>query len=455
MTIWISRSRRIFNHFVQRACPLSLLHPRGSRPFSYFESNQQEPQCYHEEEDYHVDIKHDENQAMDFPGGKIPFVSQMKFISESSETRLACYRVLDNNGSPIPGSVFEQVRKDLAVKMYSTMVTLQIMDNIFDEAKKQGRLSFYMTSVGEEAINIASAAALTPDDIVLPQYRETGVLLWRGFTLEEFTSQLLGNKGDNGKGRQMPIHYGSNKLNYFTVSSTIATQLPQAVGAAYALKMDKKEACVVTYFGDGTTSEGDFHAALNFAAVLEAPIIFLCRNNGWAISTPVAEQFRSDGVAIKGQAYGVRGIRVDGNDALAVYSAIRAAREMAIKEQRPIIVEAMAYRVGDHASSDDSTKYRSREEIEYWRRRCSVARFRKWIQKNGWWSDEEELEYRGNTKEQVLQALERAEETEKPPLANLFTDVYDQIPSNLQEQERYIRDAIKRRPNEYPSNIPL
>ncbi|WMV57365.1 hypothetical protein MTR67_050750 [Solanum verrucosum] len=394
MTIWISRSRRIFNHFVQRACPLSLLHPRGSRPFSYFESNQQEPQCYHEEEDYHVDIKHDENQAMDFPGGKIPFVSQMKFISESSETRLACYRVLDNNGSPIPGSVFEQ-------------------------------------------------------------YRETGVLLWRGFTLEEFTSQLLGNKGDNGKGRQMPIHYGSNKLNYFTVSSTIATQLPQAVGAAYALKMDKKEACVVTYFGDGTTSEGDFHAALNFAAVLEAPIIFLCRNNGWAISTPVAEQFRSDGVAIKGQAYGVRGIRVDGNDALAVYSAIRAAREMAIKEQRPIIVEAMAYRVGDHASSDDSTKYRSREEIEYWRRRCSVARFRKWIQKNGWWSDEEELEYRGNTKEQVLQALERAEETEKPPLADLFTDVYDQIPSNLQEQERYIRDAIKRRPNEYPSNIPL
>lgn len=454
MSIWISRSRRIFNHFVQRACPLSLLHPRGSTPFSYFESKQQEPQCY--EEDYdHVDIKHDENQAMDFPGGKIPFVSQMKFIPESSEIRLACYRVLDSNGSPIPGSVFEQVRRDLAVKMYSTMVTLQIMDSIFDEAKKRGRLSFYMTSVGEEVINVASAAALTTDDIVLPQYREPGVLLWRGFTLQEFTSQLLGNKGDSGKGRQMPIHYGSNKLNYFTVSSPIATQLPQAVGVAYALKMDKKEACVVTYFGDGTTSEGDFHAALNFAAVLEAPIIFLCRNNGWAVSTPVAEQFRSDGVAIKGQAYGVRSIRVDGNDALAVYSATRAAREMAIKEQRPIIVEAMAYRVSDHSSSDDSTKYRSREEIEYWRRRCSVARFRKWIQKNGWWSDEEELEFRGNTKEQVLQALERAEETEKPPLTDLFTDVYDQIPLHLQEQERYIRDAINKRPNDYPTNIPL
>ncbi|CAN4095189.1 unnamed protein product [Withania somnifera] len=393
--------------------------------------------------------------GLDFPGGKIPFTCQMKFIPESSETRLACYRVLDNSGSPIPGSVFEQVRKDLAVKMYNKMVTLQIMDNIFDEAKKQGRLTFYLTTVGEEAINIASAAALTPEDIVLPQYREPGVLLWRGFTLKEFTSQLLGNKGDNGKARQMPIHYGSNKLNYLTVSSTIATQLPQAVGVAYALKMDKKEACVVTYFGDGTTSEGDFHAALNFAAVLEAPVIFLCRNNGWAISTPVVEQFQSDGVAIKGQAYGVRSVRVDGNDALAVYSAIREARKMAIKEQRPILVEAMAYRVGDHASSDDSTKYRSREEIEYWRRQCSVARFRKWIQKNGWLSDEEELEFRENIKEQVLQAIKTAEETEKPPLTDLFTDVYDQIPSNLQEQETYIRDAINRRPKEYPCNVPL
>ncbi|XP_009779029.1 2-oxoisovalerate dehydrogenase subunit alpha 1, mitochondrial-like isoform X1 [Nicotiana sylvestris] len=459
MATWISRSTRSFSHFLQRAGSLSILHQRGLRPFSYFESTKgrEQIECPHkyEKDNYHLEINLDENQALDFPGGKIPFTSQMKFIPESSETRLACYRVLDKNGYQIPGSVFEQVSKDLAVKMYRKMVTLQIMDSIFDEAKKQGRLSFYLTTLGEEVINIASAAALTSDDIVLPQYREPGVLLWRGFTLQEFANQLLGNKGDNGKGRQMPIHYGSNKLNYFTVSSTIATQLPQAVGVAYSLKMDTKEACVVTYFGDGTTSEGDFHAALNLAAVLEVPVIFVCRNNGWAISTPVAEQFRSDGIAIKGQAYGVRSIRVDGNDALAVYSAIRAARKMAIKEQRPILVEAMAYRVGDHASSDDSTKYRSKEEIEYWRRRSSVARFRKWIQKNGWWSDVEEFEFRGNIREQVLQAIQVAEKEEKPPLVDLFTDVYDQIPSNLQEQERYIRDAVKRGPKEYPSNMTL
>nr|XP_033508462.1 2-oxoisovalerate dehydrogenase subunit alpha 1, mitochondrial-like [Nicotiana tomentosiformis] len=137
-----------------------------------------------------------------------------------------------------------------------------------------------------------------------------------------------------------------------------STQLPQAAGVAYSLKMDKKEACVVVYFGDGCTSEGHFHAGLNFAAVMEAPVVFICRNNGWAISTPVTEQFRSDGIAIKGHAYGIRSIRVDGNDALAIHSAIRAARQMAIKEQKSILVEAMANRVSHHSTSDDSTKYR-------------------------------------------------------------------------------------------------
>uniref|UniRef100_K3Y8M5 Dehydrogenase E1 component domain-containing protein n=1 Tax=Setaria italica TaxID=4555 RepID=K3Y8M5_SETIT len=233
------------------------------------------------------------DQAIDFPGGKVSFMAEMNFLPESHGERIKCYRVLDDDGKTISGSRFQEVSKEVAVKMYSEMVTLHIMDNIFYEAQRQGRISFYLTSNGEEAINIASAAALSIDDIVLPQYREPGVLMWRGFTLQEFANQCFGNNMDYGKGRQMPIHYGSNRLNYFTVSSPIATQLPHAVGAAYSLKMDKKDACAITYFGDGGTSEGDFHAALNFAAVMEAPVIFFCRNNGWAISTPTTEQFRS------------------------------------------------------------------------------------------------------------------------------------------------------------------
>ncbi|KAK4276691.1 hypothetical protein QN277_014811 [Acacia crassicarpa] len=281
------------------------------------------------------------DEAIDFPGGKVAFTSEMRFIPESAEKRVPCYRVLDDDGVLIPYSNYVLVSKDMAVKMYSDMVTLQIMDNIFYEVQRQGRTSFYMTSMGEEAITIASAAALSTDDIILPQYREPGVLLWRRFTLLEFANQLMANGADYGKGKQMPVHYVSNKHNYFTVSSPIATQVPQAAGVGYALKMEGRNACAVTYFGDGGSSEGDFHAGMNFAAVMEAPVIFICRNNGWAISTPLEEQFRSDGVVVKGQAYGVRSIRVDGNDALAIYSAVHTTREMAVNENKPVLIEVL------------------------------------------------------------------------------------------------------------------
>ncbi|KAG4921458.1 hypothetical protein JHK84_050332 [Glycine max] len=186
------------------------------------------------------------------------------------------------------------------------------------------------------------------------------------------------NKYDNVKGRQMLTHYRPKKHNYFTVASTIATQISHVVGATYSLKMDKKDACVVTYFGDGGSRT--FPCCLKFSAVLEAPVIFICWNNGWAISTPISDQFPR-------KAYGVRSIR-DGNDALDIYSAIQAAHQMAITEERPILIEALTYRVGHHTASDDSTKYHPVNEIKWWRlTRDPMARFRKWIEKNGWWND--------------------------------------------------------------------
>ncbi|XP_052200668.1 2-oxoisovalerate dehydrogenase subunit alpha 2, mitochondrial-like isoform X3 [Diospyros lotus] len=396
------------------------------------------------------------NKEKLFLDGRMEFTSKLKFISEFPAEKVHCYRVLDNNGCPLTSMTIPQVAKDIAVKMYRDMVTLQLMDMVFYEAQRQGRISFYATTTAEEAINIASAAALTTDDVVLPQYREPGVLLSRGFTLQDFANQCFGNKADYGKGRQMPVHYGSSKYNYFTVSMIISTQIPQAVGVAYSLKMDKKTACAVTYFGDGGTSEGDFHAGLNFAAVVDAPLIFICRNNGWAISTPASQQFRSDGVAVKGQAYGIRSLKVDGNDALAVYGAVRAAREMAISEQRPILIEAMTYRVGHHSTSDDSTKYRPVDEIEYWREvQNPLSRFRKWMERNGWWSRKDEAELQSKVKEEVFHAIQVAERTEKAPLADLFTDVYDHLPSNLREQEMLLRETIKRHPQDYPSDVPI
>ncbi|OMO56212.1 hypothetical protein COLO4_35763 [Corchorus olitorius] len=300
------------------------------------------------------------------------------------------------------------------VKTVSSMVTLQTMDTIFYEAQRQGRISFYVTTIGEEAINIASAAALSSEDFVFPQ----------------------------GYYKDSPLFF--------------STQIPHAVGAAYSLKMDKKNACAVTYFGDGGTSEGDFHAALNFAAVTEAPVIFICRNNGWAISTPTSDQFRSDGIAVRGQAYGVRSIRVDGNDALAMYSAVHTARKMAVNEHRPILIEAVTYRVGHHSTSDDSTKYRPADEIEWWKMaRDPVTRFRKWIESNGWWNNEAESELRSNIRNQLLLAIQVAEKVEKPPVIDLFTDVYDDLPTNLREQEILLRETINKHRQDYPADVPF
>nr|XP_043607867.1 2-oxoisovalerate dehydrogenase subunit alpha 1, mitochondrial-like [Erigeron canadensis] len=396
------------------------------------------------------------NQGMDFPGGEITYTSKMNFLPGTSEKRVQCYRVLDEDGHTILSNKMEHVSKEVALKMYSGMVTLSTMDKYFYEAQRQGRLSFYLTSFGEEAINLASAAALSFDDVVLAQYREPGVLLWRGFTLQQFADQCFGNNVGHGKGRQMPIHYGSKDLNFMTISSPLTTQLPQAVGVAYSLKMDKKDACVVAYFGDGSASEGDFHAALNFAAVMDAPVVFICRNNGWAISTPVTDQFRGDGIVVRGQGYGISSTRVDGNDALAIYNAVRSAREMAISEQRPILIEAMTYRVSHHSTSDDSTKYRSVNEIEHWRTLHSpITRFKKWVERKGWWSDKEESELHTNVTKQVKQVIDEAEKGEKPPLRDMFTDVYKDLPSNLLEQETLLRETIQKHPQDFPKNIPL
>lgn len=470
MALFLSKSGKLLPHFKQKMCSLGminisswggrftqnppLLPENGTNPRPVLDNN---PALFASRRfgsvkaDKLVSIDHGgDSQVLNFPGGIVKFTPELNFLSDVPEERIPCYRVLDESGQLV-SSNFVQIDKDIAVKMYKDMVTLQTVDTIFYEAQRQGRISFYVTATGEEAINIASAAALSMDDFVFPQYREAGVLLCRGFGLQEIANQCFGNKCDNGKGRQMPAHYGSKKHNYITVASTVATQIPHAVGAAYSLKMEGRDACTITYFGDGGTSTGDFHAALNFAAVIEAPVILFCRNNGWAISTPVSDQFRSDGIVVRGQAYGVRSIRVDGNDALAVFSAVHTARKMAISESRPVLIEALTYRAGHHSTSDDSSKYRPIEEIEWWRAaQDPVARFRKWLEGQGWWTSQSETEFRDCTRREVLNAIQVAEKVEKPALQEIFTDVYDVPPSNLRDQEKSLRRTVEKHQQDYP-----
>jgi 2-oxoisovalerate dehydrogenase E1 component alpha subunit len=369
------------------------------------------------------------------------------------------YRIMDAEGIIVDKAREPlDVSEEEVVKMYLDMLTVSIMDPIMFQAQRQGRLSFYMVSAGEEGIAVGSASALNKKDTIFAQYRETGVFQYRGFTLGEFMNQLFANSKDYGNGRNMPVHYGSKKLNIHTISSPLATQLPQAAGAAYALKLQHLQnpetvpkKVVACYFGEGAASEGDFHAALNIAATRSCPVIFLCRNNGYAISTPTLEQYRGDGIASRGVGYGIDTIRVDGNDIFAVREATLRARALALEgSMRPVLIEAMSYRVAHHSTSDDSSKYRSTHEIEAWKRRDNpITRLRKWMERQGLWDEEREKEAQGRIKKEVLKAFNEAEREKRPRLGMLFEDVYEELTEELVEQMQSLKTTIEKYPDEY------
>ena len=315
--------------------------------------------------------------------------------------------------------------------------------------QRQGRISFYMQNAGEEAAQIGSAAALDDEDMIFSQYREVGVLLYRGFTVQQCADQCFANIDDKGKGRQMPVHYGSKELHFQTISSPLATQIPQAVGAAYALKLSKKKNISIVYFGDGAASEGDFHAGMNFAATRECPIIFFCRNNGYAISTPIEDQFRGDGIASRAAGYGMHSIRVDGNDLYAVYQATAEARRIALEQNRPVLIEAMTYRKGHHSTSDDSTRYRSIDEIKSWEEYDPLKRFRTYMEDHGQWNSQLEQQSRDEERAAVLLALETAEKKPMPGLENLFEDVYKEMPSHIQKQMNELKNHVEQHKDHY------
>ncbi|XP_059096204.1 2-oxoisovalerate dehydrogenase subunit alpha, mitochondrial-like isoform X3 [Tigriopus californicus] len=392
----------------------------------------------------------DSNVAQ-FPGAKATYTEELSFLRPDSYDGIPIYRVMDQKGKVIDVSYDPKLSDEELLKMYKSMTMLNTMDKILYESQRQGRISFYMTNYGEEATHIGSAAALNPKDLVYGQYREAGVLMYRGFTLEEFCNQCYGNTKDYGKGKQMPIHYGSTDLNFVTISSPLATQMPQAAGSAYAFKRAQNGLAVICYFGEGAASEGDAHAAFNFAATLECPIVFFCRNNGYAISTPVHEQYRGDGIAIRGPAYGMSTIRVDGNDVFAVYNATKAAREIAVRESRPVLIEAMTYRIGHHSTSDDSSAYRSVDEVRYWDQKDHpITRFASYLQERGIWSEEKENEWKTDSRKQVLKAFGKAEKALKPKWEEMFTDVYDDVPPHLQKQMEDMKKHVENYKGEYP-----
>jgi 2-oxoisovalerate dehydrogenase E1 component alpha subunit len=336
------------------------------------------------------------------------------------------------------------------LRAHQLLVRLRTMDTILQNAQRQGRISFYLTCTGEEAIHMGAASALTNQDPIFAQYREQGLLMWRGFTLEQFTNQCFSNDRDLGKGRQMPIHYGSRALNYHTVSSPLGTQLPQAVGAAYRLKLMKKPNVAICFFGDGCSSTTDFHAALNFAATLSAPVLFFCRNNGYAISTPVTDQYAGDGIVSRAVGYGMAAIRVDGNDIFAVHAAVREAKKYALLHNAPVLIEGMTYRLGHHSTSDDSTRYRSDDEVvDFADKMDPLVRLNLFLQRHNLITENEINTMKDEERLAVLDAIKLAEKRPKPSIDSMFEDVYKDMPMHLKKQLEELKQHVAKHQDKY------
>ena len=360
------------------------------------------------------------------------------------------FQLLDESANLTNSDYDNHLDKQTACAILESMQYTRLLDERMVAAQRQGRISFYLACTGEEASIVASTAALQAQDMIMSQYREQGALVYRGYTTEQFMNQMFSNSLDPNKGRQMPIHYGDKALNFMTVSSPLGTQIPQASGYAYGQKMAGQEALTICYFGEGAASEGDFHAGLNMAAVLECPVIFLCRNNGYAISTPTAEQFAGDGIASRGIGYGIRTIRVDGNDALAMYVATQRAREVALKESCPVLIEAMTYRLAAHSTSDDPSGYRSKEEEQAWRSKDPITRFIKFLESKSWYDQEASEQALQQARDEILAAVKTAEKLPVNPLSDIIEDVYDSPPWHLKRQYDALASHIKKYPDAYP-----
>ena len=332
---------------------------------------------------------------------------------------------------------------------------VRALDTRMLSLQRQGRIGFYVPSIGEEASQVGSAMALEPEDWVFPAYREPGCALWRGVPLKFLVAQSYGNALDVMKGRQMPNHYGYRDIHYVTASSPVGTQIPQAVGAAMAARIRKDPVVVLAYFGDGATSGGDFHAGMNFAGVYRTPTVLFCKNNQWAISVPLSRQTAAKTLAQKAHAYGFDGVRVDGNDVLAVYAATKAAVDKARAGGGPTMVEALTYRMGPHSSSDDPSRYRSKEEEEFWKRRDPIERMRKYLEVKGLWTKAWGDALQKEIDDRLSETIREVEKGPPPALETMFTDVYEQLTPRLREQmDAFLASGERRRP-EISDRFPL
>ena len=354
--------------------------------------------------------------------------------------------ILDSDGN-LDTALEPDIAADDLKRLYRAMLLGRRLDERMVRLQRQGRIGTFAPIKGQEASQMGSVFTLRPTDWMVPSFRETAAMIYRGWPIEKM---LLLFAGYLEGGRPAPDQHD------LPITIPVATQLPHAVGLAYAAQYRGDDAVVMAYFGDGATSEGDFHEALNFAGVWHVPIVFVCQNNQWAISVPLKKQTHSRTLAQKALAYGFPGIQVDGNDVLAVYAASREAVERARAGAGPTLIECVTYRLGVHTTADDPTKYRSDEEVKAWEQKDPLTRFSAYLQKKNLLAEglAEQIDA------EIAAAVQRFEATPPADPLTMFDHVYAELPPHLQAQkeelsERLEKGVERRADEELPPPLPM
>lgn len=343
------------------------------------------------------------------------------------EYKIQHISILNEDGE-LDSELEPEIPEDLLVEMHRKMLLTRRFDERMLNLQRQGKMGTFAPVKGQEAAQIGAAAALKKDDWLVPSFRETAAEVWRGRSMVDV---LLVYAGFN-EGGIVP-----EESRTLPVCIPVATQLPHAVGIAYAAKYKGTENIVMVFHGDGATSEGDFHESLNFAAVFQTPTVFVCQNNQWAISVPRTKQTRAKTLAQKALAYGMPGVQVDGNDVLAVYSAAKEAAERARSGDGPTLIECVTYRLSVHTTADDPTKYRDKEEVEKWEARDPLKRFQKYLKDKKLLSDGDIEELEKDIKSELKDTIKAWEKKSKElgDPADMFAFQYAEIPPHLVSQK--------------------
>ncbi|MBS1123358.1 MAG: Branched-chain alpha-keto acid dehydrogenase, component, alpha subunit protein [Deltaproteobacteria bacterium] len=358
------------------------------------------------------------------------------YLDSDDEAKISgLYQLLREDGTPTDEAALITLDRSFAQKLFEGMLRIRVTDARMMALQRQGRIGFYGEAVGQEAAIVGSAAASEPEDWIVPALREAGVGLFRGLTLDSYIAQIFGNAADPTKGRQMPCHPCDRAHHYVVMSSCVSTQIPHAVGIAMAMKIAGDRKVSFGFMGDGGTSEGDFHVAMNFAGVMKAPVVLICQNNQWAISTPGSLQTAAPTIAHKAIGYGIEAIRADGNDVLAVYHAVKYAADKARRGDGPTFLELVTYRVSAHTSSDDPSRYRDESVTEVWKgQRDPIRRLETYMLRRGWLTPGAREQAAEALEAEVREAIARQEAIAVPVLSTLIDDVYEEPTWLLREQ---------------------